>query len=91
MLVKMVKMVNMVKKVKVLNNYYFSTHNYTMDLLLIHMMLDHTLQRDHNRFHNNTIQFIRFHFIKQNIYIIYMHLNKFKQYIHITKDLILML
>jgi len=22
-------------------NYYFSLHNYTMDLLLIHIMLDH--------------------------------------------------
>jgi len=55
------------------------------------MMLVHTFKHYLIRFHNNTIQFIRFRFIMQNINIIYMHYNNYQQYIHIIMDHILML
>jgi len=46
------------------------------------MMLDHTFLHEIIRFHNNTIQFIHFHFIMRNINIKNMLLNMIQHYIH---------
>jgi len=77
-------MVKLVKLVKLKEcNHYFSRHNCTMDLQLIHIMLVHTFKHALIHFHNYTNQFIRFRFIMRNINIVYMHYNNFAQNIHI--------